>query len=348
VSRFTAPGRVNLIGEHTDTTGGLVLPIAIDLGITIEGAAVGGRIDLSSAGHVQPVVIEPPLHAIPPAVPEWGRLIAALVVDVVPPRGIIGTITATLPEGAGLSSSAALTTAAALALGLGTDPTDLARLARRAEHLATGVPCGIMDQLAVAAGCAGHALLIDCHAERYDQVALPAGLGITVIHSGQHRRLSTTAYADRVAELHEIEAQIGPLRSARTADLQQLDDETLRRRARHVITENGRVREAVRTLADRDLEAFGELVDDSHRSLRDDFEVSTPTVDAVVEAARARPGVIGARLTGAGFGGCVVVVHEPEVDLADLRIGGAEFVQWRVEAADGAWERLYGQPGQRG
>lgn len=322
-----APGRVNLIGDHTDTTGGLVLPMAIDRATTVTGTIGGDRVVLRSADQAEPAVV--PLDVTDPAgrEPAWARYIAGVVAELRPATGFTGEVTTTLPVGAGLSSSAALGVAVALALGADAEPLGLARLAQRAEQRASGVPCGIMDQLASAAGRAGHALLIDCHALTVDPVSLPGDVEVRVVHSGEVRRLAASAYAERRAQVEAVEQLVGPLR--RVTDITDLDDiadPVLRARGRHVVTENARVRDVVAALAEGDAATVGRAMAASHASLRGDFDVSTPKLDALVERLSATPGVLGARLTGAGFGGCAVALTRP----------GALDEGWAVRAADGA------------
>lgn len=309
--RAFSPGRVNLIGDHTDVADGLVLPMAIDLGTTVAGERGGDVVRLVSADEPEPV--EVPIAIDDPAsVPlGWGRYVAAVVAEVQPASGFVGEVTTTLPIGAGLSSSAALEVAVALALGFDGTAVELAELARRAEHRASGVPCGIMDQLTVAAGQAGHLLLIDCATLAIEPVPVPADVEVRVIHSGQERRLAESGYATRTAEVAAAEAIVGPLRLIDDPAVVAGLDEPLRRRARHVITENTRVRSFAAALAAGDLAAAGEAMAASHASLRDDYEVSTAVLDALVDRLAATPGVHGARLTGAGFGGCVVALTDP-------------------------------------
>lgn len=322
-----APGRVNLIGDHTDTTGGLVLPMAIDLATTVRGRSGGDEVRLRSADEETEAVVTLDVEDPASVEPRWARYVAGVVAELRPTTGFTGTITTTLPVGAGLSSSAALEVAVALALGFEGTPLDLAELTQRAEHRASGVPCGIMDQLASASGVANHALLIDCHARTVSPTPLPAGAEIRVIHSGEPRTLAGSAYAERRAAVEAAEATLGPLRLLASADaVADLEDAVLRRRARHVVTENARVRQFAAALAEGDLPAAGASMVASHQSLRDDFEVSTPGLDRLVERLMATTGVHGARLTGAGFGGCVVALTEP----------GALDEGWLVEAATGA------------
>jgi len=328
--RAWAPGRVNLIGDHTDHTGGLVLPMAIDLGTTVTGRPGGVVVDLRSPIEPEPAVV--PLTVDDPAgvAPAWARYVAGVVAELAPTAGLEGVVATTLPVGAGLSSSAALEVAVALALGFRGSALDLARLCQRAEQRASGVPCGIMDQLASAAGVARHALRIDCTTLDVRPVPMPGDVEVVVVDSGQRRALATSAYADRAADCQVAQQAVGPLRQADLGDLTSLTDEVVRRRARHVITENGRVDELAEALATGDRPAMHEAMAASHRSLRDDFEVSTPELDALVGRLEATKGVIGARLTGAGFGGCAVALVE-----ADTRLP-ADLTAWAVEAADGA------------
>ncbi len=339
--RAVAPGRVNLIGDHTDYMGGLVLPMAIDLHTTVIGVRGGDRIRLTSAQDAEPLDLVLPVGDPALVTPAWGRYVAGVAAEldaitVAEGRngvdGFTGTVSSTVPPGSGLSSSAALELAVALALGMDASAVELATRCQRAELAATGVPCGIMDQLCSAAGVAGHALLIDCTTLEVTPVPVPTDLTVWVIDSGQPRTLDGSAYAERRAECEAAAALIGPLPSAPAEHIELLDDELHRRRARHVRSECDRVRAFAAALAADDAERAGELMLESHASLRDDFEVSTPTLDALVERLAARPGVLGARLTGAGFGGSVVALTSPDVDLTDAGAGGR-----RVVASAGAF-----------
>lgn len=321
------PGRVNLIGEYTDLAEGLVLPMAIDLATIVTGRRGGDRVVLRSADDPEPAIV--PLDVEDPAEarPGWARYVAGVVAELRPAEGFTGEVTTTLPVGAGLSSSAALEVSVALALGFEGTALALAQLTRRAEQRASGVPCGIMDQLASAAGVAGHALAIDCHDLRTTPVAIPDEVEVRVIHSGQPRSLSESAYAERKAAIDAAEAVLGPLRLiGDPTAVEALEDPALRGPARHVVTEDERVRTVAQALPAGDLAAVGAAMAQSHRSLRDDLGVSTPVLDALVERLWATPGVYGARLTGAGFGGCVVALTEP----------GALDEGWLVRAAAGA------------
>lgn len=309
--RAFAPGRVNLIGEHTDHTGGRCLPMAVAMGVHVEGRREGGRVLLSS--HEVPGVVDVPLGVDSPerVEPAWGRYVAGVVAELRPRQGLTGAVRSDVPVGAGMSSSAALEVAVALALGFEGSVEDLARACQAAEQRASGVPCGILDQLASAAGREGHAFVLDCTTLERTYVPVPDGIEVRVVHSGQERTLAGSAYAQRRAQCEAAEADIGPLRTASVGDVEQIADDVLRRRARHVVTENQRVLDAADALRAGDLAGLGVLLDEGHRSLRDDLEVSTPEVDATVERLRAVPGVHGVRLMGGGFGGCVVAVCEP-------------------------------------
>ncbi|MFN2608044.1 MAG: galactokinase [Acidimicrobiales bacterium] len=327
--RAWAAGRVTLIGDHTDYTGGLVLPMAVDLGTTVVGAPGGARVVVRSAeeGGVADVPVDPLAAGVDPGSvePPWARYVAAVVAEVGPAQGLDADVSTTLPLGSGLSSSAALEVALAVALGFRGTPQALARACQRAEHRATGVPTGVMDQLTSASAVEGHALLVDCATLAVLPVALPDGLEVVVVDSGERRALEATGYARRRQECEAAQAVVGPLRQATPADLEALDDPVLRRRARHVVTENARVAAMAAALATDDLATVGELLAASHASLRDDFEVSTPRLDALVGALAAVPGVIGARLTGAGFGGCAVALAGAGTDVGRLGVA-----RWRV------------------
>ena len=342
--RAHAPGRVNLIGDHTDYMAGLVLPMAIHLGTTVELERGGDRVHLvSDAGNAAEPDASAPDASEPDAseaadipldvesMPSgWARYVAGVVAVTRPALGGTGRVTTTLPVGAGLSSSAALEVAVALALGFEGTAEELARACQEAEHLASGVPCGIMDQLASAAGVEGHALLIDCATLDVVPVPVPAGVDVLVAHSGEARALAGSAYAERRARCEAAEREIGPLRDATAADVAALVDPTTRARARHVVTENDRVRAFAAVLRDGDLHMAGQLMTASHVSLRDDFEVSTAALDHVVGKLAFSPGVFGARLTGAGFGGCAVALAERGAPVPEgLQV-------WRLRPAGGA------------
>ena len=320
-----APGRVNLIGDHTDYTGGLVMPMAIDRYTEIKGTRGGDRVRLTSFDEPEPVDL--PLDVDEPqhAEPAWAKYVAGVVAEMHPTEGFAGHVSTDIPIGAGLSSSHALQVAVAMALGHRGSIIELAQLTQRAENRSSGVPTGIMDQLSIAAGVKGHALMIDCGALTVQPVPVPDDLEV-VVQFIAHRTLVGSAYADRVAECAAAEALIGPLREATPAQARSIDDPVLRLRAMHVTAENQRVRDFAAALAAGDLVEAGRLVKDGHESLRLLYATSTPVMDEAVERLNATPGVYGARMTGGGFGGCVVALTEPGV----LTQG------WVVQAVDGA------------
>jgi galactokinase len=314
---YRAPGRVNLIGDHTDYNEGFVLPLAVDCDCIVraqprdDGQVVlrsldrAGEVVVSADGSTDPTTVEP----------TWGRY-AAGVVRTLAERGreaagIEATVTSTIPLGGGLSSSAALEVAVCLALcdaaGFTLPTLELARACQEAEIVATGVPCGIMDQLASLAGSRDRALLIDCRSLEIEHIPLPPRLAVLVINSGMPRQLVDSAYAQRRRACEMVAARLG-LSALRDATPEQVEDEP---RARHVVSENARVLAAAEALVTGDLVTLGQLLTESHASLRDDFQVSTPELDVLVEKL-IEAGALGARLTGAGFGGCVVGVANRE------------------------------------
>jgi galactokinase len=329
VSAF-APGRVNLIGDHTDHTGGLVLPMAIGMGTTVTGERGGDHVELHShhdAGLARVALAGPGPAA---AMPSWARYVAGVVAELGPTTGFTGEVTTTLPIGAGLSSSAALTVSVALALGADPgDPLELARLCQRAEQRALGVPCGIMDQLISIAGVEGAALVIDTGSATWEPVTVPAGVEVVIVDSGERRALAASGYAavrDRCVAAHQL---VGDLKRAAPTAWEAIADPSIGRAARHVIGENRRVLAMARALRDADPVTAGRLMGESHQSLAQ-LGVSTPRLDELVTRLGSLTGVFGARLTGAGFGGCVVALTEP----------GAVAEGWRARPAAGAWVRV--------
>ena len=301
-----APGRVNLIGEHTDYSGGLVLPVAIQLGITLTFE---------------------PADEIAIDAPGGERFVDAVAHELAllgrPDVGIRGTVEADLPQGAGLGSSGAFEVAVAVALcevaGLDIQAFELAAACQRAEQRAVCVPSGILDQAASLLGREGTALLLDCGTLEHRWVPLPDDVAILVLDSGERHSLEHSGYADRRRELEAGDPQ----------------------RVRHVQTENDRVRETVAALERGAAEPLGPIFAASHASLRDDYEVSTPTLDALVASALAA-GAFAARMTGGGFGGSIVALAERERAQDVLKRVGGE--GWIVRSADGAIRSRMGSP----
>jgi len=326
---FRAPGRVNLIGDHTDYNDGFVLPVAIDREcvvaarpaetVRVASVELGDTVELPADGG--------DVESVPSM---WGRLVAAVAQELSvlgrPPAGMDAVVATDVPIGAGLSSSAAFEVACALSLadaaGWRADSTALAVACRNAEERATGVPCGVMDQLVAMRGRDGCALLIDCRSLEAKAVRIPQRMGLIVVHSGQERTLAASAYAERRRACEALAQELG-VRALREATPAQVADDPL---GRHVVTENGRVLEAASALEDGDLVALGRLMSASHESLRDDYRVSTPELDVLVEAL-VEAGALGARLTGAGFGGAVVAACEAD-DVA--AVGDAATARYRA------------------
>ena len=325
MKKVQAPGRVNLIGDHTDYTGGLVFPMAINRYTTITYKTCEGVSSFVSDAEEGQIDVAPGAPFDATFAPAWGRYITAVASLLPPTSPIRAHIETTIPVGAGLSSSAALEVAVALALGAIMTPTELALLTQRAEQLATGVPTGIMDQLCIASAKHGHGTLIDCQTLEIVHAPIPDDIKI-VVQFIAHRTLVGSEYGDRVAECSRAEDLIGPLREAHLDDVEHLTDDVLRRRARHVVTENERVRQFVDALSRGNYTAAGRLMVGSHQSLARDFETSTDQMNAAVQAALDTPGVFGARMTGGGFGGCIVALCAPSSPLEG----------WHVTPSDGA------------
>jgi galactokinase len=322
-----AAGRVNVIGEHTDYTGGLALPMAIDRGTTVRVSLGGDAVRLFSDAEPREAVV--PLDVTDPSSvePGWARYVAGMVAELRPASGMVGHVSSTLPVGAGLSSSASLLVALAGAFGFDGSADVLAGLCQRAEQRAVGVPSGVLDPLAVASGAEGCLVLLDCRSLATQTIKLPEGVSIIGVDSTERRSLATSEYGQRHADCLAAERDIGSLREATLDDLRAIPDPRVRRRARHVITENRRVLEFVEALRTERFGEAGVLLGESHASLRDDFDVTTPRVDQLVDELNALPGVLGARMTGAGFGGCVIALCSD--DDRGLR------PEWKVRASAG-------------
>lgn len=302
-----APARINLIGEHVDYAEGLVLPAAIDRRIAIAGRRAA-RGAIRSESHGEAASGDGWSHyASGPA-----ALLRERGIDV---PALEMAIASDVPAGGGLASSAALGVAATLLAAAAArhdiSPEETIAICQESEHRFAGTPCGPMDMTVVVRAAPGHAILIDCRDGATRQVELPEGLAFVLVDSGVRHRLADGGYAARRRDVEEAARRLG-LRSLRDADEPMLAalDGVVARRARHVVREIGRVRAAVAALSRGDLGSLGRLVSDSHRSLRDDFEVSVPELDAIVEAALALRGVLGARMIGGGFGGFALVVVE--------------------------------------
>jgi galactokinase len=330
-----APGRVTLIGDHTDYNEGLSLPMAIDLATeaTFTPKAGSFLIGIHSDQFAEPWEI--PLGGATAYSPPDALLAAGLIRLAAPPQGGTVHVSSTVPLGAGLSSSAAFSVALSLALGHPADPLALARHCQQAEDWA-GAHVGLLDPLAIAAAQAGHALSIDFATLEYRPVALPADAAFMVVHSEADRLLSGSPYATRRAECESAARQLGrPLGRCEVGDLSQLHDPVLRRRARHVITECARVREVERLLARGNLAAVGAVLSEGQRSLAEDFRTSVPAVDELVAELRRLPGVLGARMTGGGFGGCVLALCRPDSPALNPDLHAPRRA-WRVSPAAGA------------
>jgi galactokinase len=319
-----APGRVNLIGDHTDYNDGFTLPMALPfdtvVAISSTGDRISGSVEIASEGFGS-IVIEP--GADPRSTAGWALHIAGVVSLLadrgVPTGGWRATVATDIPTGAGLSSSAALEVATTMALleraGTTWSPIDVARLGQRVENEVVGLPSGIMDQFISAGAVAGHASLMDCRTLTLIPTPLPDDVVVAIMDTGTRRVLAQAAYGERRASCERAIAELGlpALRDATIEHIATIVDPIDRRRAHHVVTENRRTLDAVDAMHHGDVVTLGRLMDESHLSLRNEYEVSGAGLDAIVDVARTAPGCLGARMTGGGFAGCAVaLVHRAD------------------------------------
>ena len=323
---FRAPGRVNLIGEHTDYNLGFVLPVALQLATTIAAApARDGKLRIYSEHQREMREWNAAEIASLERAGHWSDYPIGVARELartdyaIHPANLL--IRSTVPEGSGLSSSAALEVSSALAFlrGRAIDRLDLARLCQRAEVTFVGMPCGIMDQYVSVFGRANSAVAIDCRSLEHRYVDLPSGIAFLAVNSMVKHALAGSAYRKRVEEcaaaVERIRQRFDGVESLRDVTLLQLDAADLPavigRRARHVVTENARVQRFIEASASGDLAAMGKLLVESHQSLRYDYEVSCAELDFLVDTALSLEGVYGSRMTGGGFGGCTVTMLSP-------------------------------------
>lgn len=354
---YQAPGRINLIGEHTDYNGGHVFPATIDLHTRVAIAPRNDRVlqvhdghgsqlytlDLDSLGQGEKGQPAEYFKAVAWVLQERGLQLP----------GCDAAITGNIPLGGGLSSSASLELALALALldtgGFELDRSELALLCQRAEVEFVGARCGIMDQFTVALGERNRAMLLDCWTQAYELIDVPPGLKILIIHSGVRHRVSTGSYNSRRQECDEalgvLQEAVAGLKYLAGLTADQLDQHggllgsVALKRVRHVVTENRRVLDAGKALRAGEFERLGVLIDESHASLRDDFEVSCAELDRLVEIAQACEGVLGSRMMGAGFGGCTIsLVDEAEAERIARQIGE----QYAAEYGQVPWMHIAG------
>ena len=320
-----APGRVELLGNHTDYNDGVVLSAAIDRGITL----IGDRTGSSRVQVGDPAVglhYETDAECLAPTKEQdWSNYLVG-VLDVfkkngLPVSGFSADISSTLPQGAGLSSSAALEVATAMLLikiyGLEVKLIDVAKMCRRAENEFVGVNCGLLDQVSSAFGKAGHAIFLDCRSETVETIPFPRDVELLITQCGVPHRLTGGEYNERRAQCFDAAARLGvkALRDVSSARLEEGKaqlPELSYRRAAHVVGENERVLQGIEFLRGGNVEGFGSLMFASHESSRVNFENSTPELDALVEIAHTLPGVLGSRLTGGGFGGATVTLLRKE------------------------------------
>ena len=356
---FRAPGRVNLIGEHTDYNEGLVLPAALDLSCEVRATpradsllnANALNLGASASWNVAAITEAGPRGDWSDYVVGTARELARRGVRI---RPLQLDIESQVPLGAGLSSSAALEVAVALALtsydGDSVRGEELAKACRAAESDFVGLQCGIMDQFVAVFGREGHALLLDCRTLEHRLIALPEGVELVLVNTGVRHELALTAYNERRRECDEAVRRLGrSLRDITVDEWPKVEGalpEPLRRRARHVVFENQRVLEFADACESNDLEALGALMAASHRSLSRDYEVSCVELDFLIEVASELDGVVGCRLTGGGFGGCTVNLVRPKAVKAFRKAVSEAYVRrfgntpqiYVCSSADGASE----------
>ena len=351
-----APGRVNLIGEHTDYNDGFVLPVALDRDVRVlfrpraDGRVRLYALEFDSWADFRIGSSEKDSGQLwPNYVKGVGLALAELGVQL---NGFEGIVSGNVPRGSGLSSSAALEISAAKAFLASANQIhaltgpQIARAAQKAENEFVGVNCGIMDQFISTLGEDGHALLIDCRSLDYQRVPFPDGVSLVIGNTKASRSLAGSAYNERrrqcedgVRRLRTVFPSIVALRDVSLSQLEahrSLLPDTVYRRCLHVISENDRVQAAVEALQRCDFRKVGQLMDDSHASLRDDYEVSSEALDRMVEAMRSHPGCLGARLTGAGFGGCAVALVQAGTE---KEVRGT--VRERYAKAMNVWPEVY-------
>ncbi len=313
-----APGRVNLVGEHTDYNDGLALPMTLDRGIYIAARhSSTGLHELRSMNYGESISYR---SGEWPGVPHshWATYVAGMMKELPPPEPVELLIFGNIPVGAGLSSSAALEMATGLALeelrGTRMDPLDLARIGQVVEHKYAKVQCGIMDQIISRVGRADHVLFLDCGKLEWEHIPIQSReTRLVVIDSQVKRKLAHSKYNERYAECRKalkqiegIDPQITSMRQIQGHHIDWLEESVLQRRLRHIIYENERVRKACDAFLCSDWDLLGSLLSASHRSLKSDYEVSCEELDYLVSEAESRSGVFGARIMGGGFGGCSI------------------------------------------
>ena len=352
---FFAPGRVNLIGEHTDYNGGFVFPCALSFGTYIllsknDEQKINFRsLNMEAVYSLELTQLSEPLPNKAWANYPLGVFAQFIKRGVAITQGYDILFWGNVPAGAGLSSSAAMEIVTAYALNdlLGTNYglADLAKIGRAAEHEFAGVMCGIMDQFASAHGKVDHAIYLNCDTLEYDLVPVKLdGIKVVVTNTHSPHKLDSGSFNDRVRQCQLAVEQINSVRPIQyLAELSQVDfdqvkdaitDETAHRRARHVVGEVQRTKDAVEALKNGDIVKFGQLMNQSHVSLRDDYEVTGPQLDALAEAAWKIDGVLGSRMTGGGFGGCTVSLVREEAIPAFIEKVGAEYTEKTGLTAD--------------